>query len=161
VLDFGVAKAAGRAQVTRQNQIKGKLAYMAPEQIRGVVDRRSDVFSASVVFWESLTGRRLHAGARDVEIVTRVVRGGLPQPSEWRAEISPALDALVMRGLEVDPAKRYATAREMADELARSTVLASSAEVAAWVEHLAAPALRERAQKVTAMEIASARLSSG
>src|ERR1700691_5330559 len=57
VLDFGVAQAAGRLQTTREGQLKGKIAYMAPEQIGGVVDRTTDVYAASVVFWEALTGK--------------------------------------------------------------------------------------------------------
>src|SRR5208282_661106 len=56
VLDFGVAKAAGRVQTTREGQLKGKLGYMAPEQIGGQVSRASDVYAASVVLWEALTG---------------------------------------------------------------------------------------------------------
>ena len=72
VLDFGVAKAVGRLGVTRQGVIKGKLAYMAPEQIDGVVTRRSDVFSAGVVLWEALAGRRLFSGDNEVSIAERV-----------------------------------------------------------------------------------------
>src|SRR5262249_20405529 len=56
VLDFGVAKARGRSQTTREGQLKGKLAYMAPEQIGGRVTRRTDVFAASIVLWEALAG---------------------------------------------------------------------------------------------------------
>src|SRR5262249_30992139 len=60
MLDFGVAKASSRSQVTRDGQVKGKLGYMAPEQIRGrPVDRRADVFASSVVLWELLTGERM------------------------------------------------------------------------------------------------------
>src|SRR5580700_11191148 len=69
LIDFGVAKATGRAQVTREGQLKGKLAYMAPEQLGGSpVDRRADVFGASVVLWEMLTGQRLFDGADEGEI---------------------------------------------------------------------------------------------
>src|SRR5580692_3839687 len=63
VVDFGVAKAAGRLQSTRDGQVKGKAAYMSPEQLRGDgVDRRSDVYACGVVLWEMLTGQRLFAG---------------------------------------------------------------------------------------------------
>ena len=64
VLDFGVAKAAGRVQTTRDGQIKGKLAYMAPEQLRGEHVDRADVYAAGVVLWEALTGRRLFEARR-------------------------------------------------------------------------------------------------
>lgn len=152
VLDFGVAKAAGRAQVTREGQIKGKLAYMAPEQIRGMVDRRADVFAAAVVLWEALAGRRLHEGAKDVEIVTRVVQGKWQAPSEFRPDVPPELDAIVLRGLDVDPEKRYSNARDMALDLERKVGLAPPSEVGEWVEKNAPEALRHRAERVAAME---------
>ncbi len=158
VLDFGIAKAAGRAQVTREGQIKGKLAYMAPEQIRGQVDRRADVFAASVVLWEALASRRLHEGLKEVEIVTRVVSGKFPPPSEFAADIGDALDAIVAKGLAPDPKKRYATAKEMALELEKRVELASPSEVAAWVGELAHDVLATRAEKVAAMEAASTSL---
>ncbi|HVH48165.1 MAG TPA: serine/threonine-protein kinase [Labilithrix sp.] len=158
VLDFGVAKAAGRAQVTREGQIKGKLAYMAPEQIRGKVDRRADVFAAAVVLWESLAGRRFHDGAKDVEIVSRVAQGGFRPPSAFRSDIGPDLDAIVMRGLEVDPERRYQTAREMALDLEARIGLALPTEIAQWVQRLAGDVLRYRADKVAAMERASSQL---
>jgi serine/threonine-protein kinase len=159
VLDFGVAKAAGRAQITREGQIKGKLAYMAPEQIRGIVDRRSDVFAASVVLWEALAGRRMHDGASDVDIVTRVVKGAFGPPSEVRSDIPPELDAVVMKGLEINPAHRYATANEMAHDLEHLVGLGAPADVAAWVESLAGDSLDERAAKVAAMEISAVTLT--
>ena len=159
VLDFGVAKAAGRMQVTREGQIKGKLAYMAPEQIRGQVDRRADIFAAAVVLWEAIAGRRLHDGAKDIEIVTRVVKGEFERPSDIRPDLPPELDPIVMRGLETDPAKRYPTAREMALDLERKIGLASPSEVGEWVERLASEALRERADRVLAMEMAAANLA--
>jgi serine/threonine-protein kinase len=159
VLDFGVAKAAGRAQVTREGQIKGKLAYMAPEQIRGKVDRRADVFAASVVLWEALAGRRLHEGAKDVEIVSRVVQGGFPPPSQFRSDVSPELDAIVMRGLDVDREKRYQNAREMALDLERKIGLANPSEIGGWVERLASNALRDRAERIARMEKSSADLN--
>ncbi len=155
VLDFGVAKAAGRLQVTREGQLKGKLAYMSPEQLRGEVDRRADVFAAAVVLWEAAVGRRLHEGAREPEILSRIVTGNFPRPSTFRPELPPELDAIVMRGLEADPARRYATARDMAFDLERTIGLAPSSEVGPWVERLAASALQQRAEMVAAMERAT------
>jgi eukaryotic-like serine/threonine-protein kinase len=154
MLDFGIAKAAGRSQVTREGQIKGKLAYMSPEQIRGQVDRRADVFAASVVLWEALAGRRLHEGSKDVEIVTRVVQGKFPKPSQF-ADLPPEVDEVVLRGLAVDPNKRYATAREMAIDLERKVGLAPASEIAAWVERIAHKVLAERSANVAAMERAA------
>ena len=158
VLDFGIAKAAGRAQVTREGQIKGKLAYMAPEQIRGQVDRRTDVFAASVVLWELLAGRRLHEGLKEVDIVTRVVQGNFPKPSQVAPHLSPEIDAIVVRGLATDPKKRYGSARELALDLERKIGLASATEVSEWVELLAHDVLEARSNLVTAMERAAGNL---
>lgn len=159
VLDFGVAKAAGRAQVTREGQIKGKLTYMAPEQIRGKVDRRADIFAASIVLWEALAGRRMHDGSKDVDIVTRIVKGNFDPPSKHRSTIPPELDAIVLKGLSVDVAKRYSTARELALELERTVGLASPSEVGEWVESLASDVLRARAERISAMERVSSNLT--
>jgi len=152
VLDFGVAKAAGRVQVTREGQIKGKLAYMSPEQIRGKVDRRADVFACGVVMWEALSGKRLHEGARDVEIVTRIIQGTFAKPSEVRPDVSAELDAIVMRGLAADPDKRYPNAKEMALDIERKIGLAPASEVGPWVEKYAENALRVRSERIEAME---------
>lgn len=150
VLDFGVAKAAGRAQVTREGQIKGKLAYMSPEQIRGQVDRRTDVFAASVVLWEALTQRRLHEGKKDVEIVTRIVKGDYDPPS-LHAPVPPALDAIVLRGLSAEPEGRFASAAEMAAAMAE-VGLASEDAVGAWVRRLAGPLLEGRTERLALLE---------
>jgi eukaryotic-like serine/threonine-protein kinase len=152
VLDFGIAKAAGRAQVTREGQIKGKLAYMAPEQIRGQVDRRTDVFAASVVLWEMLAGRRLHEGAKDVDIVTKVVQGNFPRPSQFTPELTPEIDDIVLKGLASDPKKRYSSAREIAVDLEKRVGLATPTEVTEWVERLAKDVLEARSNLVAAME---------
>ena len=158
VLDFGIAKAAGRAQVTREGQIKGKLAYMAPEQIRGQVDRRTDVFAAAVVLWELLVGRRLHDGMKDVDIVTRVVQGNFAKPSELAPYLTPEIDAIVMRALATDPKMRHGSARELALELERKVGLASATEVSEWVERLGHDVLEARSNLVSAMELAAGNL---
>jgi serine/threonine-protein kinase len=159
VLDFGIAKAAGRAQVTREGQIKGKLAYMAPEQIRGHVDRRTDVFAAAVVLWEMLAGRRLHDGMKEVDIVTRVVQGNFAKPSDVAPHLTPEIDAIVLRALSTDPDKRHGSARELALELERKVGLASATEVSEWVERLAHDVLEARSNLVSAMELAAGNLT--
>lgn len=155
VLDFGIAKAAGRIQVTREGQIKGKLAYMAPEQIRGNVDRRTDVFAAGVVLWEMLANRRLHDGLKDIDIVSRVVNGQLSAPSTYAHDLPAVLDAIVLKSLATDPANRFASAREFAIEIERNAKLASSSEVSEWVERLAHDTISVRSDRVAAMERAS------
>ena len=88
LLDFGIAKAAGRLQTTRSGQVKGKLPYMAPEQILGnLVDRRTDVFSAGVVLWETLAGRRLFESDNDAAVYRKVLEE--PIPTAFRSGLRP------------------------------------------------------------------------
>ena len=158
VLDFGVAKAAGRLQTTQQGQLKGKLGYMAPEQARGApVTRRTDVFAASVVLWETLTGERLFRGDNEAHVLERVLRGDAPAPSVVAPHLPGSLDRIVLRGLRRDPGERYATAREMAQELEASVGLASAGEIGDWVERVAAQVLDERARRIAEIERESGR----
>jgi eukaryotic-like serine/threonine-protein kinase len=156
VLDFGVAKAAGRLQSTRDGQLKGKIAYMAPEQIRGTeVDRRTDVYAAAVVLWEGLSGQRLVHGLNEGQVLGMVLAGNFPPPSSIAPDLA-AYDAAVMRGLEADPRRRYPTAREMAIVVERNIGVASSFEVAEWVQSVGAETLAIRAARVREMESTSA-----
>jgi serine/threonine-protein kinase len=154
VLDFGIARAAERLEHTENGRLKGKLAYMAPEQIAGKdIDRRADLYSAAVVMWELLTGQRLYKhGALDrmCDMQPRVER-----PSLERPEIPDALDGIVLHGLEPDPSHRFGTAREMALALEQFGSLATPSEVGAWVEQIADEALSERQIKVAKFESGS------
>jgi len=153
VLDFGVAKAASRLQSTGDGQLKGKLRYMAPEQLRSrPVDRRSDVFAAAAVLWECLTGRRLFDGPDPGAIVTKILMHDVPAPSKIGAGVPEALDAITLRGLAADPAERFLTAREMAVALERAVTPATAREVGEWVEQVAGDALKRRAALVSAIE---------
>ncbi|MBL8744075.1 MAG: serine/threonine protein kinase, partial [Myxococcales bacterium] len=115
VLDFGIAKARGRLQTTREGQVKGKLAYMAPEQIRlGEVGRATDVFAAGIVYWEALTGQRLFAGENEGHVMTKVLEAPIARPSSIRPEVSKEIDDIVARALSRDPSARFATARDFA-----------------------------------------------
>ena len=144
VLDFGVAKAANRLQTTRDGQIKGKIEYMAPEQIRGgAVDRRTDVYSAACCLWEMLTGRRLFIADNPVTLWGMVLEGKAEKPSTMNPEVSPDLDAITMRGLDPDPTRRYGTAEQMAIELEQSVGIATPREVGRWVQTLVSKKLRE------------------
>ena len=114
VLDFGIAKAKGRLYTTRDGTVKGKLAYMAPEQLRRrPVTRRTDVYAAAVVLWETLTAKRLFDAETEAETVALVLRAGAPSPSSVVKDVPAALDKVVARGLARDPARRFATASEM------------------------------------------------
>src|SRR5579859_5437512 len=157
LLDFGVARAVGRLQTTRQGQLKGKIAYMSPEQLHNLpVTRQSDIYSAAVVAWEALTGQRLFLGESEAATVTAVLHARVRPPSELAPQVSAAIDRVVMRGLERDPALRYPTARDMALDLERAAGVAPASAIGAWVEALAHDELAQRADTVAAIEIASA-----
>ncbi|HEX8796019.1 MAG TPA: serine/threonine-protein kinase [Polyangiaceae bacterium] len=156
VLDFGVAKAAGRFQNTRAGQLKGKIAYMAPEQIGGTVSRATDVYAASIVLWETLTGRRLYTGENEADIMKRVLEGCSVRPSQLAQGIPPALDALTMRGLASDPAQRPATAEEMALALEDCVPQVPASRVGRWVQHWASETISQRSQRIAAIESDSA-----
>ncbi|AGP36682.1 hypothetical protein SCE1572_20605 [Sorangium cellulosum So0157-2] len=152
VLDFGIARAAVRSQVSRVGQLKGKLSYMAPEQLRGApVNRRADIYAASVVLWEVLTGRRLFTGECDAEIYGRILEGVVQPPSAY-GDVPKALDEVVLRGLEKDPERRYATALEMTAALEEALSPASPRAVGAWVEATAGTLLEARAKSLAAIE---------
>jgi serine/threonine-protein kinase len=156
VLDFGVAKAAGRVQTTREGQLKGKLAYMAPELVRGARPTRvADVYSAGVVAWELLAGERLFAGDNEGTVLERVLFGEVPTPSARGAASPAALDDVVMRALARDPASRFATARDMARAVEAAAPVAPVSEVSEWVEHLVGDALAQRHRRVGEIESAA------
>ena len=153
LIDFGVAKAVGRSQSTRDGHVKGKIAYMAPEQVHGKpVTRRTDIYAASVLLWELLTGRRLFFGESDADSMHRVLNDKVVPPSSIAPELPPTIDCVVMKGLERDAARRYATAHEMAVELGACLPAAGPAEIGAWLEDVAAAELRERAARIAAIE---------
>jgi eukaryotic-like serine/threonine-protein kinase len=153
VLDFGVAKAAWRAVTTKDGQVKGKLAYMAPEQVNGQgIDRRVDVYAAGIVFWEMLTGRRLFEGENPLMLTAAVLGGAKDSPRVHVPEISAELDAIVMKALAVDPAARYQSALEMAVDLERAVPIATTRRVGEWLSEVAKQSLDERARYVADVE---------
>ena len=153
VLDFGVAKAAMRSHATKDGEIKGKIAYMAPEQLKArPLDRRADIFAAGVVLWEALAGRRLFRGDDLGQTVERVLHAEIPPPSGGNPGVAPELDRVVLRALERDPERRFATARDFANALRGATALASPAEVADWVRAVGGAKLLQRIQRVAAIE---------
>jgi serine/threonine-protein kinase len=154
LLDFGIAKAAGRAQTTREGQIKGKLAYMAPEQLTNSgVTRQTDIYAAAVVLWEMLTGERLFSGGSELDLLAKLLKRDIRRPSEIVAGVPAVLDDVVMRGLASDVSGRYATAREMCVALGACGLgEAPSIVVGEWVEQLAGEALANRSAKIAAIE---------
>jgi serine/threonine-protein kinase len=141
VLDFGVARARGRLQATREGQLKGKLAYLAPEQVHGTASRQSDLFSAGVVLWELLSGKRLFDAESEAEVLSKVLLCQVP-PLE-------VAQSVLEKALAREPSQRFATAAEMADAI-EALGVASPGEVAAWLRTSAGPALAEREAMLTA-----------
>jgi serine/threonine protein kinase len=119
LLDFGIAKALGDApEITKAGTMKGKYAYMAPEQTEGDhVDNRSDIFACGIVLHEVLTGRRLFKGNNDVQTIERVRRCEVPPPSLQNPAVPPELDAIILKALQRNPADRWADAADMANAL--------------------------------------------
>jgi serine/threonine-protein kinase len=118
LLDFGVAKARGASQKTRTGTVKGKNAYMSPEQVLGEqIDRRSDLFSLGIVMWESLTASRLFLRDTDFETFRAITRGDLPDVASHRADLPPALAEVVRCALERDRDRRYASSLDLAAAL--------------------------------------------
>ncbi|WP_254614470.1 serine/threonine protein kinase [Myxococcus sp. CA056] len=116
--DFGIAKAGKK--LTQPGVLKGKFAYMSPEQARGeAVDSRTDLFALGVVLWEMLTGGRLFDGDSELAVLRAVQHSAIAPPARLNPEVPPELDAVVMRALERDPSARFQTAGELERALAQ------------------------------------------
>jgi serine/threonine-protein kinase len=127
VVDFGIAKALNSSSETRSGVLKGKVAYMAPEQARGErVDRRADIFSVGVMLWEAATGKRLWKGVPDITILQRLLSGEIPSPRTVKPETSEKLEAIIMKALAHQRDERYATAADL--QTALETFLDESGE---------------------------------
>ncbi|MBI4412111.1 MAG: serine/threonine protein kinase [Deltaproteobacteria bacterium] len=123
LIDFGVAKAHVKESHTESGVLKGKFAYMSPEQAEGEsVDRRSDIFSAGTLLWELLTQERLFKRKNNMETIKAVRKGKIDPPSKFRKEIPKDLEKIVYKALERKPARRYQHASEMANHLMRFLV---------------------------------------
>jgi eukaryotic-like serine/threonine-protein kinase len=155
VLDFGIAKAAGRSRTTQGGEVRGKAAYMAPEQIQGTVTRATDVYAAGVVLWEALSGKRMFEAENHAAMITAVLAGPQDPPSKYNPAVPATLDALVMKAMQADPGQRFATTREMAREVEKTVTPASTLEVGEWVERIAGERLARRSQKIAEIESAS------
>lgn len=116
--DFGIAKAAARSTKTRAGTVKGKCAYMSPEQAKGKpLDPRSDLFALCTVTWEMLTYKRLFEGDSDFEILNNVLNQSVPPPSLFRKSVPRELDAIILKGLRKDPNERYASLAALEKDL--------------------------------------------
>ncbi len=118
VVDFGIAKALDSSTETRTGVLKGKVAYLAPEQAQGLrVDRRADIFAVGTMLWHAVAGRKIWDGQNDMQILTALVHGRVPVIEEWVADVPPQLASILHRALAVDVDQRYPTAEAMQHEL--------------------------------------------
>ncbi len=155
VIDFGVAKAQSVLHTTGEGRFKGKLSYMSPEQLDGKeFDRRVDVFSVSVMLWESLTRKRLFTRESPGATVQAVMKGEVPSVRHFRPSIPETVDLVLKRGLAPDPSERYQTALEMAEAVSEALPAASQLDVARWVQSTAGEELEIRARMLADIESA-------
>jgi serine/threonine-protein kinase len=139
ITDFGVARAATALSQTKAGQLKGKLAYMAPEQASGRedVDRRVDVFAAGVVMWEALAFKRLFKANNEATTLSRVLSEPIVSPRQHNPECSDVVAAVCLKALERDVSKRFVSCAEFATALERTALasgqLATVSEVADFV----------------------------
>jgi serine/threonine-protein kinase len=147
VIDFGVAKAIGGfGPQTQTGIIKGKLAYLAPEQVTQKVVPATDVFGAGIILYEMLTGRRLFGGANDFTVVGRVLKAEIPPPSRFVVGIPNELEAVLMTALSRDLRVRYENGTVFAQALSAAMQSEPSlrgmgaADLRRWSEELLAEA---------------------
>ncbi len=145
ITDFGVARATARLTSTGSGKLKGKLAYMAPEQTRGdELDRRTDLFAAGIIVWECLAGKRLFKAETEAATLNRILVEPVRPLSEVNTEVPRVFDFFIKKALDRDPAQRFQTALDMGDALERTaieavkssgqTAVASAREVSVYVQ---------------------------
>ena len=141
IVDFGIARAMSGASKTRSGILKGKCAYMSPEQIHGQeLDGRSDIFALGVVLFEMITGRRLFKRDSELATLDAVIKGQVPPPSQLDATVPKQVGKLVMTALQRKRSKRFADARQMqlaTEEVMQATGLtATSAHLSTYMHKI-------------------------
>jgi serine/threonine-protein kinase len=149
VVDFGIAKFSSRMSHTRAGTLKGKLAYMSPEQVHGEgIDRRTDIFALGVVLWELTTGQRLFRMESDLDTLAKVQECNVPRPSTLIRGYPVDLEKIVMKALAKNRGERFRTARELSRALQsllmRRGLFIASDEVAAYTQSIFADRIQKR-----------------
>jgi eukaryotic-like serine/threonine-protein kinase len=153
VLDFGIAQAAMRSQASGSGTVKGKLAYMSPEQVQDQpVDARTDIFAAGVVLWEALTGKRLFFAADPREIVSLLLTSTILPPTAIVPGLPSEVDRVVLKALARDPEQRFATAHDFAEALRKVASEGSRRAVSDWVGAVAKDSLARRLRLLETLE---------
>jgi eukaryotic-like serine/threonine-protein kinase len=153
LIDFGIAKAAGKGSKTQAGILKGKFGYMSPEQVRGIpVDRRSDVFSCGIVLYELLTGERLFVGESDFSTLEKVRNVEILPPSTYNRRIPDELERICLKALAKDPEERYQNAIDLHDELQAFVYTAgefySRKDLAGWMKKTFGREIEEETAKL-------------
>jgi serine/threonine-protein kinase len=154
ITDFGVARAASRLTATRVGQLKGKIAYMAPEQAAGSeeLDRRADVFSAGIVIWEALAQKRLFKAENEAATLSRVITEPVPLLFQVAPQVSKEVSGVVMRSLDRDRDKRFPSCAAFADALEAAAALkdkvASPRELASYVNEVMGQEIAQQRENV-------------
>jgi eukaryotic-like serine/threonine-protein kinase len=137
VIDFGIAAARGRLTTTRTGEVKGKLAYLAPEQLsQGNLDHRTDLFALGVVAWESLAQRRLFKHTDEAGTIWAILNKPIPKLSEVAADVPPAIVDVVARCLSRAARERPESAREIAKVFAEAAGEADESAIAATMNEV-------------------------
>ena len=144
LVDFGIAKAATAISTTRSGTVKGKFSYMSPEQLMGQpVDGRTDVYAMGVILFELLTGGRPWSGPTEPALINKILHEAPPIPRERNPALPQAMNDLILRALEKNPADRFASAEEMSLELERFITQngqqLTTSQVGAFVQELFGP----------------------
>lgn len=155
LIDFGIAKAAGKASKTQAGILKGKFSYMSPEQVRGKpIDRRSDLFSLAVCLYELLTLQRCFSGESDFSTLEKVREADYRKPTQINRDIPPELERIIERGLTRDPEDRYQSAADFQDELQKylyqSGAFYSRKDLSAYMRHTFAQEQAAEQQRLNA-----------
>jgi serine/threonine-protein kinase len=153
VLDFGIAKAVSVSQ-TSGEMMRGKAAYMAPEQILPgrQVSRRTDVYAVGVVLWEMLVGERLFSASEPGHVYFLVANGAVRAPSSVDPSVPSDLEAIILRALLSNPEERFGTALEMAMALQSCGRVATPLEVSEWLRRVGEDALSDRSARLARVE---------
>jgi serine/threonine-protein kinase len=158
VTDFGIAKASARLTHTRSSIQKGKIAYMAPEQVTlsGHVDRRVDIWAAGVVLWYALTGEHPFRGETQAATIHNILNKDIVPPSSVGLNPPRCFDHVCLKALQRHRERRYQTAQEMADELqqiaVRNNLLAPPSEISAWVQECFGEDIAQRRNVIRAIK---------
>jgi serine/threonine protein kinase len=154
VVDFGIAKAGNRSSRTATGVLKGKLQYMAPEQVQGEhLDARADQFAMGVVLWELVTDMRLFEGDNEIQLLKAVMVQPIPRPSQYAPGLPADLEAAILRMLSREPAGRFESCEDAADALTAwlntGSRRVTETEVAGWIKQVVGDAVDEHTRNLT------------